>query len=58
MELIKRDSDISILVLAASTAKEGPGPLVSLFAGRPGAHPIPVTIVPGALSDADIDALA
>ncbi len=57
MELIKRDKDISILVLAAGTAKEGPGPLVSLFAG-PGVHPIPVTIVPGALSDQDIDALA
>jgi nucleotide-binding universal stress UspA family protein len=57
LELIKRDQDISILVLAASTAKEGPGPLVSMFAG-PGTQAIPVTIVPGALSDEAIDALA
>jgi nucleotide-binding universal stress UspA family protein len=57
VELIKRDRDISILVLAASTAKEGPGPLVSLFAGT-NAQPIPVTIVPGSLGEEAIDALA
>jgi nucleotide-binding universal stress UspA family protein len=57
IELIKRDKDISILVLAASTAKDGPGPLISLFAGT-SAQPIPVTIVPGSLSDEAIDALA
>jgi len=57
MELLKSDSAISILVLAAATAKEGPGPLVATVATA--AHyPIPVTIVPGNLSDADIDALA
>ena len=53
-ELLDADKDISILVLAASTAKEGPGPLVSLFA-KPGAYPIPVTIVPGSLTDDAID---
>jgi len=57
IELIKRDRDISILVLAASTAKEGPGPLVSLFVGA-NAQPIPVTIVPGSLSEVAIDELA
>jgi nucleotide-binding universal stress UspA family protein len=57
IELLKRDKDISILVLAASTAKEGPGPLVALFAGT-AVQPIPVTIVPGSLSDDAIDALA
>jgi nucleotide-binding universal stress UspA family protein len=56
IELLKNDRDISILVLASGTTKEGPGPLVSLIAG--GEYPIPVTIVPGGLSDADIDALA
>jgi hypothetical protein len=56
MALIKRDRDISILVLAAGTAKDGPGPLVKLFAGK--VQPIPVTIVPGNLSDAEIDDLA
>ena len=59
MTLIKSDSNISILVLAAGTSKEGPGPLVSLLAGpQAGAYPIPVTIVPGRLSDEEIDALA
>jgi len=56
-ELLDADRDISILVLAASTAKEGPGPLVSLFA-KPGAYPIPVTIVPGSLTDEAIDAMS
>jgi hypothetical protein len=56
LELIKSDKDISIVVLASGTAKEGPGPLVSMFAT--GVQAIPVTIVPGNLSDAAIDALA
>lgn len=54
--LIKADKDISILVLASGTAKEGPGPLVSMFASS--VQAIPVTIVPGNLSDDSIDALA
>lgn len=59
LNLIRSDRDISILVLAAGTSKEGPGPLVSRAGGpRAGAYPIPVTIVPGDLSDEDIDALA
>ena len=58
-DLLRRDKDISILVLASSAAKEGPGPLVSLFAGpQAAAFPIPVTIVPGRLSDEEIDAMA
>jgi nucleotide-binding universal stress UspA family protein len=56
VELIKADKDISILVLASGTAKEGPGPLVSMFAT--GVQVIPVTIVPGNLSDEGIDAIA
>jgi nucleotide-binding universal stress UspA family protein len=56
LELVKSDDDISILVLAAGTAKEGPGPLVSLFAG--GVQAIPVTIVPGNFSEAKVDQLA
>ena len=56
IELLRSDKDISILVLASGTSKEGPGPLVSLVAG--GEYPIPVTIVPGELSDDAIDALA
>lgn len=58
LQLIEEDRDIAILVLAASAAKEGPGPLVSSVAGRGTAFPIPVTIVPEALTDEEIDALA
>ncbi|MBS0470157.1 MAG: universal stress protein [Proteobacteria bacterium] len=56
LDLVKSDKDISILVLASGTAKEGPGPLVTLFTG--GVQAIPVTIVPGNFSDEKIDSLA
>jgi len=59
LELIDEDEDIAILVLAAGTDSEGPGPLVSSIAGGGSStFPIPVTIVPGTLSDEDIAALA
>jgi nucleotide-binding universal stress UspA family protein len=58
MQLIAEDKGVSILVLAAGTDKKGPGPLVSQLAGKQaGTFPIPITIVPGNLSDAEIDAL-
>ncbi len=57
-ELLKEDRAISILVLAAGTSKEGPGPLVSLVASpATSAYPIPVTVVPGNLTDEQVDAL-
>jgi nucleotide-binding universal stress UspA family protein len=56
--VIEDDRDIAILVLAASSAKEGPGPLVSSVAGRGAAFPIPVTVLPDTLSDEELDALA
>ena len=58
MALIEEDLDIGILVLAAGTGKEGPGPLVSSVAKNAGTFPIPVAIVPGQLSDEDLEALA
>ncbi len=58
LALIEEDEDIAILVLAAGTGSDGPGPLVSSLATRGSAFPIPVTIVPGDLEDAEIDALA
>jgi nucleotide-binding universal stress UspA family protein len=58
-ELLKEDRAISILVLAAGTSKEGPGPLVSMIADPAGgAYSIPVTVVPGNLTDEQVDALA
>ena len=57
--LLKEDRAISILVLAAGTSKEGPGPLVALIAGpAANAYPIPVTVVPGNLTEEQIDAIA
>lgn len=59
MAMIEEDEDIAVLVLAAGIGKEGPGPLVSHIAGRVAANfPVPVTIVPGGLSEADFEALA
>ncbi|THV23929.1 universal stress protein [Peteryoungia ipomoeae] len=56
--LIEEDRDIAILVLAAgSSTKEGPGPLVSMIAGRGAAFPIPVTVLPENLTNEEIDAL-
>lgn len=55
--LIDEDRSISTLVLAAAVGSGGPGPLVSsIGAGKSAVH-IPVTIVPGDLSDEEIDAL-
>lgn len=57
-ELIAEDPDIAILVLASSASSEGPGPLVAAFTGQgPNALSIPVTIVPGNVSDEHIIAL-
>lgn len=59
VKLIEEDEDIAILVLAAAHGSEGPGPLVSsLASGAAGTFPIPITIVPGALSNEQIDGLA
>ena len=58
-KVIAEDEDIAVLVLAAGTDKEGPGPLVSAIAGKAaGTFPVPITIVPGTLDDAAIKRLA
>jgi len=57
-QAIAEDPSIVILVLAAASGSEGPGPLVSAIAGgQSGAYPIPIVIVPGALTDEDIEAI-
>ncbi len=60
MELIEQESGFSVLVLGAATGSgsEGPGQLVSYVMKRIGKLPIPVTIVPGGLSNKDIDAIS
>ena len=58
IDVIDNDVDISMLVLAANPGPEGPGPLITIMAKTVGSFPIPVTIVPGDLSDEAIDALS
>jgi nucleotide-binding universal stress UspA family protein len=58
LKLIEEDEDIAVLVLAAGVDSEGPGPLVSSLGKTAGTFPIPVAIVPGHLSDDDLDAMS
>ena len=59
VKLVKEDRSISVLVLGSSSSNEGPGPLVTAFAGKLGSQlRIPLTIVPGALTEAEIDAIS
>src|ERR1044071_646488 len=58
LDVIDKDLDISILVRAANPGAEGPGPIITTMAKTMGAFPIPVTIVPGGLTDEEIDALS
>ena len=59
MSLIEEDPSISILVLGASTDKRGPGPLIEALTGKfVGKLRVPVTIVPGNLSEEDIDSIS
>jgi hypothetical protein len=47
-----------MLVLAANPGPEGPGPIITTMAKTVGSFPIPLVIVPGGLSDEEIDALS
>lgn len=59
MKLIDEEPSISILVLGASTGPKGPGPLVQALTSKfVGKLRVPVTIVPGQLTNDDIDHIA
>jgi nucleotide-binding universal stress UspA family protein len=59
LALLDEEPTISILVLAAGTGAEGPGPLVTQLVGKmTGRMRVPITVVPGNLSDEQIAALA
>ena len=58
LALIEEDEDIAVLVLAAAPVKETPGPLVASLAHTAGEFPIVIGIVPGHLSDADLDTMS
>ena len=60
-KVISEDPDIKILVLAAAVGGRGPGPLVASIAKEGvkwGARKVPVTVVPGDLTDEEIEDLA
>ena len=55
------DPEIKILVLAAGSGSRGPGPLVSAIikhGAQLGGRKLPVTIVPGDLTEAELEDLA
>lgn len=59
MALLDEEPAITVLVLAAGTGPDGPGPLISALTGRLSTRlRVPLTIVPGALSDGEIDAVS
>ena len=55
--VINDDQDIAVLILAAGSSIDGPGPLVQSIASKGSAFSIPVTIIPDGLSDEDIDSV-
>jgi nucleotide-binding universal stress UspA family protein len=55
--LIAEDAGLAMLVLAAGTGQDGPGPLVTGLARNSGAFPLPIMLVPGHLSDEAIQGL-
>lgn len=58
-KLLDEEPSISILVLGANPGARGPGPLVSALTGKMiGKLRVPVTIVPGNLTDEEIDGIS
>ena len=56
INLVDEDKSISLLVLGAATGKDGPGPLVSYFVEKAaGKLHVPITVVPGNMTDEEID---
>jgi len=56
LALIGEDENIRALVLGASAGGEGPGPLVSELVGhRSSALHVPIVVVPGCMTDSEID---
>lgn len=60
-KVVGDDPEIKILVLAAGSGSRGPGPLVQAIikhGAQLGGRKLPVTIVPGELTEAEIEDLA
>ena len=58
LALIDEEPSISVLVLAAGAGQEGPGPLITALIGKTGQLRVPITIVPGSLTNEQVAALA
>ncbi|HEX2580727.1 MAG TPA: universal stress protein [Dongiaceae bacterium] len=59
LKLLHAEPSISVLVLGAAVGGKGPGPLISALTGTAiDRLRVPVTIVPGNLTDQEIDAIA
>lgn len=58
LRLLEEEPKISVLVLGADPGPKGPGPLVAALSGRLlGKLHVPMTIVPGSMTGAEIDAV-
>jgi nucleotide-binding universal stress UspA family protein len=57
LALIEEEPGISLLVLGIASGRDGPGPLVSYLLSQGMPIRLPVTLVPGALGEAQIDAV-
>jgi nucleotide-binding universal stress UspA family protein len=58
LKVIEADEDIAILVLAAPSSKRTPEPLVWDLVRAAGTYPVPMVIVPGHLSEGELDTLS
>lgn len=56
-EYLAEHPEISALVLGAA-AEGGPGPLVTHFSAAAGTLPCPLYVIPGSMSDADMERLS
>lgn len=58
LKLLQEEPGISILVLAMGSGKGGPGPLISALTGKFYKRlTVPMTIVPGSLTEEELDAV-
>jgi nucleotide-binding universal stress UspA family protein len=54
---VREDTSVGVLVLGAGTDKSGPGPLVTQMSRNSGNLPIPITIVPGDMSQERLESI-
>lgn len=58
LKLVSEDKRISVVVLGASVDSKGPGPIITALTGKQaGKLRVPLTIVPGNLTEQQIDGL-